>query len=93
MSTSMIGKNSMKHHCLKKKKEFYSNLNMEDITNADYIHPKEISKYLQIKNLREYLDLYLKSDALPLAEVFEAFMKMSFENYHLDAAKFFQLQD
>ena len=30
----MIGKNSMKRHCLKKK-DFYSQLNMEDIT--DYV--------------------------------------------------------
>ena len=39
MNIWMIGKNSMKHHYLKKKrKEFYSKLNMEYITDADYAH-------------------------------------------------------
>ena len=35
----MIGKNSMKRHYLKKE-YFYSNLNIEDITDADYAHAK-----------------------------------------------------
>ena len=49
MNIWMIGKNSMKHHCLKKK-DFYSNLNMENITDADYAHVKRISKDFDIKN-------------------------------------------
>ena len=36
----MIGKNSMKHHCLKKKIK-YGHLNMEDVTDADYAHTKK----------------------------------------------------
>ena len=39
MNIWMIGKNSMKHHYLKKKrKDFYSKLNMEYITDTDYAH-------------------------------------------------------
>ena len=30
---------------------FYSHLNMEDITDADYAHAKSVSKDLEIKNL------------------------------------------
>ena len=44
-------------HCLKtslpKKEEFYSNLNMEDITDADYKHAKRVWKDFKIKNLGE----------------------------------------
>ena len=40
---------------------------MEDITAADYIH----MKILLNKNVGEYLDFYLKSDTLFLADVFE----------------------
>ena len=29
---------------LPKKEDFYSNLNMEDITDADYAHAKRVSK-------------------------------------------------
>ena len=40
----MIGKNSMKHHYLKKKKKFYSHLNMEDVTDADYTHTNSVKR-------------------------------------------------
>ena len=33
------------------KEEFYSNLNIEDITNSDYMHAKKLCKYFEIKNL------------------------------------------
>ena len=36
---------------LPEKEEFYSNLNMEDITDADYIHSKRVCKDFEIKNL------------------------------------------
>ena len=42
----------------------------------------------EIKNLGEHHDLYLKSNALLLADVFENFRKMCLEIYQLDPAKF-----
>ena len=42
----MIGKSLIKQHYLKKK-EFYSNLNMEDITDADYIHTIIMKKVIK----------------------------------------------
>ena len=36
---------------LPEKEEFYSNLNIEDITDADYIHVKKVLKDFQIKIL------------------------------------------
>ena len=32
-----------------KKKDFYSQLNMEDITDADYVHAKRVCKDFEIK--------------------------------------------
>ena len=61
---------------LAEKKEFYSNLNIEDITDAYYMHVKKVCKDFEIKNLGEYHDLYLESDVLVLADVFENFRKM-----------------
>ena len=69
----MIGKSLMKQHYLKEE-EFYGNLNMEEIT--DYIHGKRVCKDLEIKNLREYHNLYLESDTLLLADGFENFRKL-----------------
>ena len=57
---------------LPKKEEFYSNLNKENIADADYMHAKWVCKDFEIKHLAVYHhDLYLKSDALLLALVFQ----------------------
>ena len=61
---------------LPKKETNYSKLNMEDITNADYMHAKRVYKDFETKYLREYHDLYLKCDSLLLADVFKNFRKM-----------------
>ena len=73
----MIGKSLMKHHYLKK-----------NITDADYAHAKRVCKDFQMKNLREYHDLYVQSDTLLLADVFENFRNMCLKIYELDPAKF-----
>ena len=56
---------------LSEKEEFFSNLNMNDITYADYIHAKRVCKDFQIKNLSKYHDFYLKSDTILLANAFK----------------------
>ena len=43
---------------------------MEDITDAYYAHTKRVCKNFEIKNLGEYHDLYVQSDALLSADVF-----------------------
>ena len=73
---------------LPEKEEFCSNLNLEDITDADYVHAKRVCKDFEIKNLGEYHDLYLKIDTLLLADIFENFRKMCLKIYHLDLVKF-----
>ena len=72
---------------LPEKERFYNNLNMEDITDVDYAHATRVYR-LWNKNLGEYHDLYLKSDVLLLADVFEKFKKMCLQIYELDPAKF-----
>ena len=70
------------------KEDIYSHLNMEDITDADYKHGQRVCKDFEIKNLGQYFDLYLESDALFLADVFENFRNMCSEIYEFDPAKF-----
>ena len=72
---------------LLEKEDFYSHLNMEDITDADYVHAKKVCKDFEIKNLGEY-DLYVQSDTLLLADVLENFRNMCLKIYELDPAKF-----
>ena len=56
----------MKHHSLSEIEDFYSHLNMEDITDADYANAKRVCKDFKIKNLGEYHDLYIQSNTLLL---------------------------
>ena len=74
-----------KETSLPEKEDFYSHLNMEDITDADYAHAKSIVK---IKNLGEYRDLYIQSDTLLLADVFGTFQNMCLKIYELDPTHF-----
>ena len=54
MSIWMIGKSLMKQHYLKKKKN--TNLNMEEIADAGYMHGKRVCKDFEIENLDGYHD-------------------------------------
>ena len=70
------------------KKAFYSKLNLEDITDKDYEHAQKVWEVFEIKNLGEYHDLYVQSDTLLLADVFEKFRDKCIEIYELDPAHF-----
>ena len=73
---------------LPEKEEFYSNLNMENITDADYMHVKRARKDFEINKIVKYYDLCLKSDTLLLADAFENVRKMCLKIYYLDPLKF-----
>ena len=73
---------------LPEKEGFYSQLNMEDIADADYVHAKRVCKDFEIKDLGKYHDFYVQSDALLLANVFENFGNICIKLNELDYAKF-----
>ena len=56
-----------------KKANFYCELPSEDITDKDYTHAQQVCKELKLKILGNYNDLYVQSDTLSLADVFENF--------------------
>ena len=70
------------------KKAFYSELNKEDITDEDYAHAQKVWKVFGIKKLGEYYDLYVQSDTLLLADLFENFRDKCIDIYKLDPAHF-----
>ena len=76
---------------LPNKESFYSNLNMENIEDIDYRHGNNVFKRFKLNNLGEYHDLYVQSDTLLLADVFENFRKKCLEVYELDPIQFLSL--
>ena len=61
---------------------------MEDITDVDYKHAKIVFKNLINKNLVHYHDLYVQSNTLLLADVFENFRNIFIKIYELEPAHF-----
>ena len=62
----ITGENLVKPH-------YHINLNLENINDEDYAHVQKVWEVFEIKNLGEYHDLYVQSDTLLLADVFENF--------------------
>ena len=73
---------------LRNKEPFYSELNKEAFTDEDYVHAQKVWKVFEIKNLGEYHDLYVQSDTLLLADMFENFRDGCINIYKLDPAHF-----
>ena len=73
---------------LSDKNAFYSNFNMESITDIDYRHAKDVFNKFNNNNLGDYHDLYVQSNTLLLADVFTNFSKVCFDIYELDPAHF-----
>ena len=59
----------IKEELLPNKESFYSELNYERITDEDHAHAQKVRKVFKTKNLCEYHDLYVQSDALLLVDV------------------------
>ena len=73
------------------KESFYSNLTLENITKTDYAHANNVFKKFNINNSDEYHDLYVRSDTLSFADIFENFRQSCLKNYELDPAYFVSL--
>ena len=74
---------------LPSKEDFYSKLSDENIETDDYTHAQKVWVKFQMKTMRDYHDLYLKTDVLLLADVFEEFRNICLENYELDPAWYY----
>ena len=71
------------------REQFYSIINDQHITNGEHDHARKVWKTFNIKTMGEYHDLYLKSDVLLLADVFESFRKTCLQYYKLDPCHYF----
>ena len=71
------------------KEAFHSILNDSGISEEDYQHAQKVWEIFDMKTMRDYHDLYLKSDVLLLSDVFENFRDVCQDNYHLDPAFYY----
>ena len=69
--------------------KFYSNLNMSGVSDGNYEHACKVWREFGIRNMGEYHDLYLRTDTILLANVFESFRRVCLENYGLDPSHFY----
>ena len=74
---------------LPSKEGFYSQLNGSDISDEDYQHAQEVWKEFGCKTIRDYHDLYLKTDVLLLADVMTEFKRLCMRVYGLEALYYY----
>ena len=82
----MIGE-KFSEKLLPEKEDFYSHLDMEDITDADSAHAKKVCKDFEIKNFGGYHDFHVQSNILLLADVFGNFWKTCLKIYKPNPTK------
>ena len=68
---------------------FYSNLNMSSISEEDYQHAQRVWEEFGVHNLGDYHDIYLRTDVVLLANVYEAFTDTCLRHYKLDPVHFY----
>ena len=73
---------------LPQKGDFYSLLTNEEISESEYAHAQKVWETFGIENMGQYHDLYLKSDVLLLADIFQNFREINLTNSGLDPAHY-----
>ena len=61
---------------------------MENITNTDFRHAEKVFREFKMNNLDDYHNLYVQSDTLFLADIFENFRNKCIKTYELDPSYF-----
>ncbi|KAL6418909.1 hypothetical protein ACFW04_014171 [Cataglyphis niger] len=77
--------------CLSSRDLFHSSLTDDTGSESDYAHAETVWKRFSIRTLGEYSDLYLKTDVLLLADIFENFRESRIKSYSFDLAYYFTL--
>jgi hypothetical protein len=80
----MDGFDKLGETTLPPKEKFFSKLNNENISDMDYKRAQTVWNAFNMQTMRDYYDLYLKTDVLLLADVMENFRGVCKANYGLD---------
>ncbi|XP_051157441.1 uncharacterized protein LOC127279246 [Leptopilina boulardi] len=74
---------------LPSKEKFYSTLNDSNVSDEDYAHAQKVWSEFNCQNLGDYVYLYMQTDVLLLADIFENFRSQCLIAYGLDAAHYY----
>ncbi|CAH1109449.1 unnamed protein product [Psylliodes chrysocephalus] len=77
--------------CLPPIDAFYNTLENKPCSRRMYLRAQDIWSKFLCRNLGDYVDLYMKTDILLLADVFEQFRSSSHKSYGLDPAHYYTL--
>ena len=69
--------------------KFYSKLSDEKIKDVDYEHALKVWNEFNCKTIGDYHDLYLKTNVVLLADVFQTFRKTCIVSYKLDPLHYY----
>ena len=67
---------------------FYSSLKLDNFSKKYYDKTLEIYKKLNCKNIKEYLDIYLKLDICLQADIFNVFRNCIWDKFEIDYSKY-----
>ena len=69
--------------------KFFNSLKDECISEKDYLHAIDIWNVFKMNTMGDYHDLYVKTDVLLLADLFQKFINTCLEYYGLDPCHYF----
>ena len=69
-------------------KDFYSSLKLQNIKQEQYDETLRIYKELKCKNVKDYLEIYMKLDICLQSDVFNVFRNIIWNQFQIDCCKY-----
>ena len=67
---------------------FYSSLKLQNINEKQYNQTLRIYKELKCKNIKDYLDIYMKLDITLQSDIFNVFRNIIWDQFEIDCCKY-----
>ena len=68
--------------------DFFNGLKQEECSEQEYAHAQTVWREFGCQRMKDYTELYLKTDVLLLGDVLQAFRKVCIKHYELDPAHY-----
>ena len=68
--------------------KFYSSLKLQNISQKEYDKTLKIYKKLECKNVKDYLEIYMKLDVCLQADIFNVFRNAIWNKFEIDCSKY-----